>query len=126
MNFLHYLINARKFIQNKGSASSIKFFQKDKASRSLWFEILISYYKKDTNKNIEAIVERIPKEFGSRPKIFSIINDAIKLNFIIKKRDKIDQRKYNLIATELTINEFEIYVTNLSEVLSNKKDENSF
>lgn len=120
MNFSDFLIGARAFIQSKEAENSIRFFQQDAASTSLWFEILINHYEKNTCKNVETLVNKIPKEFGSRPKIYSVINNALKLKFIYKERDKTDKRKYNLYATELTIKEFEAYVTKLTKILSDK------
>ena len=86
---------------------TVKFFRKDIVSYWIWISVLEKYYNNNNNNNIESIIQNIPRELGSRPTVFKIIDTAVAKKYFIKKLDKEDKRKFNLIPSEQTIKEFE-------------------
>ena len=106
MNYLKLIQNLKKdlkLILNK--YQTVKFFRKGIVSYWIWFEVLEQYY--NNNNNIESIIQNIPSELASRPTLFKIIDTAVTKNYLIKELDKKDKRKFNLIASQQTIEEFE-------------------
>ena len=61
----------------------------------------------NNNNNIENIIKEIPSEYASRPTLFKIIDDAVKKKYLVKEVDKNDKRKFNIIPSQQTIDEFE-------------------
>ena len=110
-------MNYKKLIQNLkldlnlnlNKYQTVKFFRKDIISYWIWFEVLEQYYNNNSNNNnnIESIIQNIPGELGSRPTLFKIIDTAVAKKYFIKELDKKDKRKFNLIPSRQTIQEFE-------------------
>ena len=109
MKYLKLIENLRKdLILNLNKYQTVKFFRKDIVSYWVWFEVLEKYYNNNNNNNnIESIIQNIPRELGSRPTVFKVIVNAVAKKYFIKKLDKEDKRKFNLIPSEQTIKEFE-------------------
>ena len=85
---------------------TVKFFRKNIISFWIWLLVLENHYN-NNNTNIENIIQIIPKELGSRPTFFEIINTAVAKKYFIKELDNKDKRKFNIIPSEQTIKEFE-------------------
>ena len=111
MNYLKLIQNQKQDLQlNLNKFSSVKFFRKDIASYWIWFSVLEKYYNNNNNYNnysIESIIQDIPSELGSRPTLFKIIDTAVHKKYFIKELNKEDKRKFNLIPSQQTIEEFE-------------------
>jgi predicted DNA binding protein len=109
MDYLKLLQSLKKDLkQSNSDFKSVKFFRKDIVSVLIWFVVLEQYYNSNNNNNnIENIISEIPKEYASRPTIFKIIDDAVSKKYFEKIVDKNDKRKYNLLPTSQTLNEFE-------------------
>ena len=107
MNYLKLIQNFKKDLGlNYNKYQTVKFFRKDIVSFWIWFEVLEQYYN-NNNNNIESIIQNIPSELGSRPTLFKVISTAVTKKYFIKQLDKKDKRKFNLIPSEQTIEEFE-------------------
>ena len=107
MNYLKLIQNLKKDLGlNLNKYQTVKFFRKDIVSYWIWFEVLEQYYNNDNN-NIESIIQKIPSELGSRPTLFKVIDTAVAKKYFIKELDKKDKRKFNLIPSKQTIEEFE-------------------
>ena len=107
MDYLKLLQSLRRDLyQSNSGFKSVKFFRKDIVSVWIWFVVLEQYYN-NNNNNIENIISEIPKGYASRPTIFKIIDDAVSNKYFEKIVDKNDKRKYNLLPTSQTLNEFE-------------------
>ena len=107
MNYLKLIQNLKYDLKEKlNDYQTVKFFRKDIVSYWIWFLVLEQYYS-NININIENIINNIPNELGSRPKLFKVINAAVANKYFIKELDKVDKRKFNLIPSEKTIKEFE-------------------
>ena len=65
------------------------------------------YTKSNNNLNIEKILEQIPTQYASRPKLLKIMKTAVEKKYLIKKSNQHDKRKNFLEPSELTIKEFE-------------------
>ena len=109
MNYLKLIQNLKKDLGfNLNKYQTVKFFRKDIVSYWIWFEVLEKNYNNNNNNNnnIESIIQNIPSELGSRPTFFKIINAAVAKKYFIKVLDKEDKRKFNLIPSQKTIEEF--------------------
>lgn len=56
--------------------------------------------------SIEDLVNDIPKKFASRPTILKFIKVAIEKRFLIKVLNETDKRKFNLMPSKDTIEDF--------------------
>ena len=107
MNYLKLIQNLKQDLTvNLNKYQTVKFFRKDIISYWIWFEVLEQYYN-NNNCNIEIIIQNIPNELGSRPTLFKVIDTAVHKKYFIKELDKKDKRKFNLIPSKQTIEEFE-------------------
>ena len=107
MNYLRLIQNLKQDLKlNLNKYQTVKFFRKDIVSYWIWFSVLEQYYN-NNNNNIESIIQNIPSELGSRPTLFKIIDAAVAKKYFIKELDKEDKRKFNLIPSQQTIEEFE-------------------
>ena len=87
---------------------TVKFFRSEIVSVWIWFIIMKNYYTKSNNNlNIEKILEKIPSQYASRPKLLKIMTTAVEKKFLIKRINSNDKRKNFLEPSELTIKEFE-------------------
>ena len=107
MNYLKLIQNLKQDLKlNLNKYQTVKFFRKYIISYWIWFEVLEQYYN-NNNNNIESIIQNIPSELGSRPTFFKIIDTAVAKKYFIKELHKEDKRKFNLIPSQQTIEEFE-------------------
>ena len=107
MNYLKLIQNLKKDLKERlNDFETVKFFRKDIVSYWIWFLVLEKYYN-NNNNNIESIIQNIPSELGSRPTLFKVIDTAVHKKYFIKELDKKDKRKFNLIPSKQTIEEFE-------------------
>ena len=108
MNYLKLIQNLKQDLQlNLNKYQTVKFFRKGIVSYWIWFEVLEQYYNNNNNNNIESIIQNIPGELGSRPTLFKVIDTAVHKKYFIKELHKEDKRKFNLIPSQQTIEEFE-------------------
>jgi len=107
INYLKLIQNLKEDLGlNLNKYQTVKFFRKDIVSYWIWFEVLEQYYN-NNNNNIESIIQKIPSELVSRPTLFKVIDTAVAKKYFIKELDKKDKRKFNLIPSQQTIQEFE-------------------
>ena len=107
MNYLKLIKNLQQDLKERlNDFETVKFFRKDIVSYWMWFLVLEEYYN-NNNNNIESIIQNIPGELGSRPTLFKVIDTAVAKKYFIKGLDKEDKRKFNLIPSQQTIEEFE-------------------
>ena len=107
MNYKKFLISLKKDLLTANEKfPSVKFFRNDIVSVWIWFLILESFYSKKIISS-EDIINSIPSKYCSRPKVFKILNYAKHKKFIEKILNNKDKRKYDLIPSKITINEFE-------------------
>ena len=108
MNYLKLIQNLKQDLKvNLNKYQTVKFFRKDIVSYWIWYEVLEQYYNNNNNNNIESIIQNIPSGLASRPTLFKVIDTAVAKKYFIKELDKKDKRKYKLIPSEQTIEEFE-------------------
>ena len=86
--------------------SSLKFFRKDFASRTVWFLILNAHFnKKDIT--IEILSRAVAKvSIISKPTLRQIVDNAMHKGFIKLVDSKKDHRSMNIVLEEVTITEF--------------------
>ena len=109
MDYLSFLETLEKDLTiSNQKYETVKFFRSEIVSVWIWFIIMKNYYdKKNNTLNIEKILEKIPSQYASRPKLLKIMTTAVEKKYLIKKTDDIDKRKNFLEPSELTIKEFE-------------------
>ena len=108
MNSLELIKTLRKDLSHsKSQFVTIKFFRRNLSSYWVWICILERFVKNNKKNNIENIIKEIPSEHASRPTLFKIIDDAVKKKYLVKEVDKNDKRKFNIIPSQQTIDEFE-------------------
>ena len=111
MNYLKLIQNLKQDLEEKLNVfETVKFFRKDIVSYWIWVSVLENYYdnnNNNNNNNIESVIKNIPGELGSRPTLFKVIDTAVAKKYFIKELNKEDKRKFNLIASQQTIKEFE-------------------
>ena len=78
---------------------SKSFFQTSILHLAISLEIAISTYNKN-DVSYEKLCESIPKKFGSRSTIQSILNDAVELKYFYKETSSNDKRIKNYRLTD--------------------------
>lgn len=78
---------------------SKSFFQTSILHLAISLEIAISTYNKN-DVSYEKLCESIPKKFGSRSTIQSILNDAVELKYFYKETSSNDKRVKNYRLTD--------------------------
>src|SRR5210317_1069666 len=108
MNYLKLIQNLKQDLKvNLNKYQTVKYFRKDIVSFWIWFSVLEQYYNNNNNNNnIESVIKDIPSDLGSRPTLFKVIDTAVTKKYFIKELDKKDKRKFNLIPSQQTIQEF--------------------
>ena len=107
MNYLTFLQALKydlSFSNNK--FKSVKYFRRDIVSVFVWFLVLENKYA-NTPAGVEEIIQQIPHEYASRPKILKIINNAVDQNFFFKTNDPSDKRKFIIEPSKQCMMEFE-------------------
>ena len=95
--------------------STIQFFFSDSTLITIWFQVL-EYNYKEENLSLEDLYKSLPNI--SRPTIYKNIQNSIFNGFVLKMKNKIDKRKYNLKPSLITTNEFENFSKQLKKVLN--------
>ena len=107
MNYLKLIQNLKQDLKERlNDFKTVKFFRKDIVSYWIWISVLEKHFNNNNNNNIESIIQNIPGELGSRPTIYKIIDNAVAKKYFTKELDKEDKRKFNLIPSQKTIEEF--------------------
>ena len=76
---------------NHDNKSELNFFQSSVLHFAITLEVGISTHS-NSYASYEKICEKIPKKFGSRSTIQSILNDAVELGYFIKAVSDLDKR----------------------------------
>ena len=84
-----------------------KFFLSSILHFAISLEVATGHFK-DECISYEKICENIPKRFGSRSTIQSILNESIHNKFFIKEKSNLDKR----IKTYKLSNEFSVMISN--------------
>ena len=107
MNYLKLLTTLNADLNN-GNTGSIKFFRTNIYSIFIWFQVLIYYYKKE-NLTTELLLREKFLSNISRPTVFKILDNAVSKGYISKVINKTDHRKFNIIPSKITVDEYEIW-----------------
>lgn len=94
-----------EFIKNNDKFKALAYFRRTPAGWLIILKIMESYYA-DIDIYVEELIKEIPNEIASRLTIFSLINDATKKGFIIKKESPGDKRKKIIKPSETFIKEY--------------------
>ena len=102
MNYLKLLTTLNADLNN-GNTGSIKFFR-----TNIQFQVLICFYKKE-NLTTELLLREKFLSNISRPTVFKILDNAVSKGYISKVINKTDHRKFNIIPSKITVDEYEIW-----------------
>ena len=110
LKFIHFL--QKNIIGSKFSrSSSLYFFFTESTSINILL-LLMEYFYENKLLNIEQV--HLNNTNISRPTVEKIIKDAISKNFVVKKVNFLDKRKFNLFPSKPTILEFESLIKEFS------------
>ena len=98
--------------KNQNNNGCLNFFQLTKLHYSICLEVGIGTFN-DDNVSYEKLCDTVPKKFGSRSTIQSILKEAVLLGYFIKDTSKKDKR----IKTYTFSNEFTLGVKDWIESL---------
>ena len=107
MNYLK-LLTALNHDLNNGNTGSIKYFRLNIYSVFIWFQVLIYYYNKE-NLSTELLLKESFLTKISRPTVYKILDNAVAYGYLTKVVNNTDHRKFNIIPSKKTVNEFETW-----------------
>ena len=94
-----------EFIKNNDKFKALAYFRRTPAGWLIILKIMESYYA-HIDIHVEELIKEIPNKIASRLTIFSLINDATKKGFMIKKESPGDKRKKIIKPSETFIKEY--------------------
>lgn len=109
MNYSKFIQVNKQDLKKINEFESVNFFRHDLVHYWIWILVLETNYS-NIFYNLEDIIQIIPSKLSSRVSIFRIVDNAVKKKYLIKEKNNLDKRKFNIIPTQQTIKEFEGWV----------------
>jgi hypothetical protein len=106
----NYLFN--EFLINNKKHKSLAHFRRSPGGYLVMLKIFENYFS-DRNIHVEELIRLIPTTTTSRLSLFSLIDTAVKKNFLIKTGDNEDHRKKLVTPSEIFIKEFREWLNDL-------------
>ena len=107
--------------KNQNQTNCLQFFQTSLLHYAISLEVAIGTYSK-MYISYEKICQFVPKKFGSRSTIQSILNDGVDKKFFLKKISERDKRVKIYLLSDNFCNEIENWLKLHSDKLISLKD----
>jgi transcriptional regulator CtsR len=99
----NYLFN--EFLTNNKKYKALAHFRRTPGGYLIMLKIF-QYYFNDKAVHVEELIRYVPISISSRLSLFSLVDIAVKRNFLIKTGDTDDHRKKLVTPSEIFIKEF--------------------
>jgi transcriptional regulator CtsR len=99
----NYLFN--EFLTNNKKYKTLAHFRRTPGGYLIMLKIF-QYYFNDKAVHVEELIRYVPISISSRLSLFSLVDIAVKRNFLIKTGDTDDHRKKLVTPSEIFIKEF--------------------
>lgn len=106
-----------EFLKNSDKYKIVSYFRRSPGGSLLMFKIMHNYFLNE-NLHVEELIRKVPISIASRLSLFTLIDTAVKKNFLIKEGSTGDKRKKSIIPSESFIKEYKdwlhIYVSGIT------------
>jgi hypothetical protein len=106
-----------EFLKNSDKYKIVSYFRRSPGGSLLMFKIMHNYFLNE-DLHVEELIRKVPISIASRLSLFTLIDTAVKKNFLIKEGSTGDKRKKSIIPSESFIKEYKdwlhIYVSGIT------------
>jgi hypothetical protein len=106
-----------EFLKNSEKYKIVSYFRRSPGGSLLMFKIMHNYFLNE-DLHVEELIRKVPISIASRLSLFTLIDTAVKKNFLIKEGSTGDKRMKSIIPSESFIKEYKdwlhIYVSGIT------------
>ena len=106
-----------EFLKNSDKYKIVSYFRRSPGGSLLMFKIMHNYFLNE-DLHVEELIRKVPISIASRLSLFTLIDTAVKKNFLIKEGSSGDKRMKSIIPSESFIKEYKdwlhIYVSGIT------------
>ena len=106
-----------EFLKNSDKYKIVSYFRRSTGGSLLMFKIMHNYFLNE-DLHVEELIRKVPISIASRLSLFTLIDTAVKKNFLIKEGSTGDKRMKSIIPSESFIKEYKdwlhIYVSGIT------------
>jgi hypothetical protein len=106
-----------EFLKNSDKYKIVSYFRRSPGGSLLMFKIMHNYFLNE-DLHVEELIRKVPISIASRLSLFTLIDTAVKKNFLIKEGSTGDKRMKSIIPSESFIKEYKdwlhIYVSGIT------------
>jgi hypothetical protein len=92
-----------EFLKNSDKYKIVSYFRRSPGGSLLMFKIMHNYFLNE-DLHVEELIRKVPISIASRLSLFTLIDTAVKKNFLIKEGSTGDKRMKSIIPSESFIN----------------------
>ena len=100
-----------EFLKNSDKYKIVSYFRRSPGGSLLMFKIMHNYFLNE-DLHVEELIRKVPISIASRLSLFTLIDTAVKKNFLIKEGSTGDKRKKSIIPSESFIKEYKDWLHN--------------
>jgi hypothetical protein len=100
-----------EFLKNSEKYKIVSYFRRSPGGSLLMFKIMHNYFLNE-DLHVEELIRKVPISIASRLSLFTLIDTAVKKNFLIKEGSTGDKRKKSIIPSESFIKEYKDWLHN--------------
>jgi hypothetical protein len=100
-----------EFLKNSDKYKIVSYFRRSPGGSLLMFKIMHNYFLNE-NLHVEELIRKVPISIASRLSLFTLIDTAVKKNFLIKEGSTGDKRMKSIIPSESFIKEYKDWLHN--------------
>jgi len=100
-----------EFLKNSDKYKIVSYFRRSPGGSLLMFKIMHNYFL-NQDLHVEELIRKVPISIASRLSLFTLIDTAVKKNFLIKEGSDRDKRKKSIIPSEIFIKEYKDWLHN--------------
>jgi hypothetical protein len=100
-----------EFLKNSDKYKIVSYFRRSPGGSLLMFKIMHNYFL-NQDLHVEELIRKVPISIASRLSLFTLIDTAVKKNFLIKEGSDRDKRKKSIIPSESFIKEYKDWLHN--------------
>ena len=100
-----------EFLKNSDKYKIVSYFRRSPGGSLLMFKIMHNYFL-NQDLHVEELIRKVPICIASRLSLFTLIDTAVKKNFLIKEGSTGDKRKKSIIPSESFIKEYKDWLHN--------------
>ena len=100
-----------EFLKNSDKYKIVSYFRRSPGGSLLMFKIMHNYFLNE-DLHVEELIRKVPISIASRLSLFTLIDTAVKKNFLIKEGSTGDKRMKSIIPSESFIKEYKDWLHN--------------